>query len=163
EEWLNAVLAAVCVGCAALAAGLTMGLLSLEPLEMAIKLRSGSEIEQRQAAKLLPLITRHHLLLATLLMFNSLATEARQAFALPIFLDNLMPAYVAVILSVTLVLFFGEILPSAFFTGPNQLAMASALSPVVVALMVIMSPIAWPIAWCLDRVLGVGEWPDLPI
>ena len=41
STWLNVVLTGVCVVCAGLAAGLTMGLLSIEPLEMAIKQRSG--------------------------------------------------------------------------------------------------------------------------
>lgn len=41
SKWLNVVLTMVCVVCAGLAAGLTMGLLSIEPLEMAIKQRSG--------------------------------------------------------------------------------------------------------------------------
>ena len=39
--WVNIALTFVCVVCAGLAAGLTMGLLSIEPLEMAIKQRSG--------------------------------------------------------------------------------------------------------------------------
>lgn len=41
STWLNVALTMVCVVCAGLAAGLTMGLLSIEPLEMAIKQRSG--------------------------------------------------------------------------------------------------------------------------
>lgn len=41
STWLNLVMTVVCVTCAGLAAGLTMGLLSIEPLEMAIKQRSG--------------------------------------------------------------------------------------------------------------------------
>ncbi|CAM9289328.1 unnamed protein product, partial [Hapterophycus canaliculatus] len=66
----------VCVVCAGLAAGLTMGLLSIEPLEMAIKQRSaGTAAEKRQASRILPLVSRHHFLLVTLLLFNSLANE----------------------------------------------------------------------------------------
>ncbi|CAM9843560.1 unnamed protein product [Choristocarpus tenellus] len=41
SKWLNIVLVAVCTLCAGFAAGLTMGLVSIDPLEMAIKLRSG--------------------------------------------------------------------------------------------------------------------------
>ena len=44
----------------------------------------------------------------------------RAAQALPVFLDRLMPSWAAVLLSVTVVLICGEILPSAVFTGPNQ-------------------------------------------
>lgn len=41
SKWVNVVFTMICVVCAGLAAGLTMGLLSIEPLEMAIKQRSG--------------------------------------------------------------------------------------------------------------------------
>ena len=41
--------------------------------------------------------------------------------ALPIFLNMIVPEFVAVIMSVTLVLIFGEIIPSAVFTGPKKL------------------------------------------
>lgn len=39
--WINIAFTAICVVCAGLAAGLTMGMVSIEPLEMAIKQRSG--------------------------------------------------------------------------------------------------------------------------
>ena len=79
---------------------------------------------------------------------NALANEA-----LPLFLDKLVPAYVAVIISVTLVLFIGEIIPTAIFTGPNQLAISSKLVPLVKFVLLILSPIAWPIAKLLDYFL----------
>ena len=72
--------------------------------------------------------------MVTLLLMNALANEA-----LPLFLDKLVPAYMAVILSVTLVLFFGEIIPSAIFTGPNQLAISSKLAPLVRLVLVVKS------------------------
>lgn len=43
STWVNIALTFVCVVCAGLAAGLTMGLVSIEPLEMAIKQRSGEQ------------------------------------------------------------------------------------------------------------------------
>lgn len=46
----------------------------------------------------MPLITRHHVLLVTLLLYNAAANEA-----LPIFFDDLMPTPYAVGLSVTMV------------------------------------------------------------
>ena len=89
---------------------------------------------------------------------NALANEA-----LPLFLDKLVPEYIAVILSVTMVLFFGEIIPSAIFTGPNQLAISSKLAPLVRFVLFILAPIAWPIAKMLDIFLhggGGGEGHD---
>jgi metal transporter CNNM len=145
----NAVGAAVCVLVSALAAGLTVGLLSLDPLMLLIKTRAGATLTQReQAGRLVPIIQRRHLLLVTLLLLNSLSSEA-----LPIFLNDLVPDYVAVLLSVVLVLVFGEILPSAVFTGPKQLQMASRLAPLVNVCLCIVYPIAYPISLVLDWLL----------
>jgi CBS domain containing-hemolysin-like protein len=132
-----------------MACGLTQGLLSLNPLEMNIKMRSGTEEEKKMGAKVLPLITNHHLLLVTLMLTNATANEA-----LPLFLDKLVPPYIVIILSVTLVLIFGEIVPSAFMTGPNQLQIAAFLAPVTWFLIFIMYPIAYPLAKALDSWLG---------
>lgn len=116
----NGVMAFICVCTAALAAGLTLGLLSLDPLNLLIKMRTASsEEEKRQAASLLPIVRQHHMLLVTLLLLNSMANEA-----LPLFLDKIVPGYLAIILSVTMVLFFGEIIPSAIFTGPQRIKIA---------------------------------------
>ena len=60
-----------------------------------------------------------------------------------------MPSWLAVILSVSLVLFFGEIFPSAVFTGKNQLAIAAGMSWLVYTLMMVLGPVAWPISWML--------------
>lgn len=149
KSWEQLGGAAACVLCAALAAGLTVGLMSLDPLELEVKRRVGTAEERKYAERICPLISRHHRLLVTLLLFNSLANEA-----LPIFLAELVPSYVAVLLSVTAILIFGEIIPSALFTGPQQLVMASRLSGFVYLLMGLFYPIAGPLAWCLDRWLG---------
>ena len=138
----------MCVCCAALAAGLTMGLVSLEAFDLRIKERSGTDQEKRLAKKLLPLVTNtpHHQLLVTLLLCNSVANEA-----LPLFLDKLVPEWCAIIVSVVFVLVFGEILPSAVFTGPAKLRMAAMFSNMVWCLMFILKPIAYPIACILDH------------
>ena len=150
---VNGGMAAICVTMAALAAGLTMGLLSLDPLMLLIKIRAGAnKAERDQAASLLPIVQQHHRLLVSLLLMNACANEA-----LPLFLDKLVPSYVAVILSVTLVLFFGEIIPSAVFTGPNQLKIASSLVPLVRTIMFLLSPLAYPIAKMLDIILHDEE------
>ena len=92
--------ALACVTTAALAAGLSMGMLSLDPLMLLVKIRAPrSPEEKEQAESLLPIVKKHHLLLVTLLLLNSMANEA-----LPLFLDRLVPPYLAVLLSVTFVL-----------------------------------------------------------
>lgn len=145
----NALAAAVCVGVAALAAGLTLGLLGLDPLLLLIKERAADSMAERTAAsRLLPVVQQHHRLLVTLLLMNAVANEA-----LPLFLEQLVSPAVAVLVSVTLVLFFGEIIPSAIFTGPNQLKIASALVPLVKVVSWLLYPVAGPIAALLDRLL----------
>ena len=113
---------------------------------------------KKYAARLIPLKKDHHLLLVTLLLVNAGVNEA-----LPIFLDRVVPyPWMAVLLSVTMVLIFGEILPSAIFTGPNQLKIASSFSGVVCVFMWVLRPIAWPIARLLDLCLGHGGGGEGP-
>jgi metal transporter CNNM len=124
-------------------------MLAMDPLMLLIKERAGeTEEERKMASTLLPIVNQHHRLLVTLLLMNSIANEA-----LPIFLEALVPPSVAILLSVTMVLFFGEIIPSAIFTGPNQLKLAHRLVPLVQAALFLLYPIAGPIAKILDHVL----------
>jgi metal transporter CNNM len=152
----NAIGALLCVTLAALAAGLTLGLLGLDPLVLLIKERAGPDPQERQMArKLLPVIQQHHRLLVTLLLLNAMANEA-----LPLFLEALVSPALAVIISVTLVLFFGEIIPSAIFTGPDQLHIATKLLPLVRVILWLAYPIAVPIAKLLDVLLHEKEEDD---
>ncbi|CAJ1380760.1 unnamed protein product [Effrenium voratum] len=160
KVFIHVIASATCILMAALAAGLTMGLVSLEPVELhiieAARLEDCSSNKeqarlqkQKDAAKLiLPLLKDHHLLLVTLLLLNALANEA-----LPIFLDDLLSPFFAVLLSVTFVLVCGEILPSAIFTGPWQLTASAWFIPVVKFLLGAMYCIAKPIAKILDKAL----------
>lgn len=73
--------------------------------------------------------------------------------ALPLFLDKLVPQWAAIVISVTAVLFVGEIIPAAIFTGPSKMRVASMLSNVVWAAVLLMSPLAFPLGWILDRLI----------
>lgn len=152
EDIYNSLMATFCVVCAGLAAGLTIGLLSLDVTKLEIKIMTGSLEEKVAAEKILPIIKQHHLLLVTLLLFNAMANET-----LPVFLGALMPNYVAVIVSVLLVLIFGEIIPSAFFTGPNQLLTGARLTPLVYLLLALFYPVSYPISKILDYWFGEDE------
>lgn len=180
EWWIHVACAVVCVCSAAMAAGLTMGLMSLDEFDMELLLETKAEetedkivrkelVRDQSYARLLhPLISKtyfkhnlcgcmptmldpsnHHYLLVTLLLVNSAANEA-----LPVFLDNLVPAWVAVLISVSLVLVFGEIIPSAVFTGPRQLSIAAKFATVVRTCEFILMPLVWPISLALDGLLG---------
>jgi len=54
----------------------------------------------------MPILHDHHLLLSTLLISNAIAMEG-----LPIFLNAIVPAYLAVIISTIAVVVVGEIIP----------------------------------------------------
>jgi metal transporter CNNM len=128
---------------------MTMGLLSLDQLKLRIKLLVGSPEEKKAAKQILPLIESHHFLLCTLLLFNAVANEA-----LPVFLDDIVPSWAAVVIAVTAVLICGEILPTALFTGPKQLQIAAKFSGLVYFLQVLFYPVAYPMSLGLDKMLG---------
>ncbi|KAG6576423.1 DUF21 domain-containing protein [Phytophthora cinnamomi] len=150
--WMYLCVCLLLVCAAGLMAGLTMGLVSLDMLNVRILELEGSELEKQCARKVRPVLERHHLLLVTLLVVNATANEA-----LPIFLDKLVPEGVSIVLSVTCVLMFGEIIPSAIFTGPSQLRIAAALTPGVKVLMAVVFPIAYPISKLLDWWIGADH------
>lgn len=119
---------------------------------MKIKSQSGTAKEKEYANKVIPIIKNHHLLLVSLMLWNASATEA-----LPIFLNKLVPEFVSIIISVTLVLMFGEIIPASILTGPAQLQIAATLTPLVYVVLVIFFPIAYPLSLLLDRIIGHDE------
>jgi len=130
-------------------AGCTMGVLSLDPLKLKLKLLEGTAEEKAWATAVLPVLQSHHHLLVALLLCNAAANEA-----LPIFLNRLVDEGTAVLISVTCVLIFGEILPSAVMTGPAQLRIAAAVAPFIKGLLIVTAPISWPMAKGLDLWLG---------
>ena len=137
----------LCIMIGATMAGLLMGVMSLDPLLINVKARTAkSEVERQQAVTLLPFVQNKNLVLVSLLLVNCGTNEA-----LPVFLDNLIEnPLVTVLLSLTVVLVFGEILPSAYFTGRDQLASACKLVPILRFVIIITSPISYPLAKLMD-------------
>ncbi|KAL3696777.1 hypothetical protein R1sor_010853 [Riccia sorocarpa] len=136
---------------AGLMSGLTLGLMSLDVVDLEVLERSGSQLEQRRAAAIKPVLQKQHQLLVTLLLCNSASMEA-----LPIFLDNMFNPVVAVILSVTLVLAFGEVLPQAVCSRYG-LAVGANLIWLVKILMILCYPISFPVGKLLDHLLGHND------
>lgn len=156
EYIMDSFLSLICVMVAGLAAGLTMGMLSADELELEIFLNGGGTPEQQASAEvLMPIVKTGHQLLVTLLIVNSIANET-----LPIFMNRLMDWKMAIVTSATAVLFVGEIIPSAIFSGPHKLAFSAYLVPLVRVAMVMLFPVAWPLAKLLDVVLGSPEGPS---
>ncbi|KMT16192.1 hypothetical protein BVRB_3g053520 [Beta vulgaris subsp. vulgaris] len=136
---------------AGLMSGLTLGLMSLSLVDLEILKRSGTQDEKKQAASILPVVQKQHQLLVTLLLCNAVAMEA-----LPIYLDKLFNQYIAIVLSVTLVLAFGEVIPQSICTRYG-LAVGANFIWLVRILMIVTYPISYPIAKVLDWLLGHSE------
>ncbi|KVI01617.1 Cystathionine beta-synthase, core [Cynara cardunculus var. scolymus] len=98
-----------------------------------------------------PVVQKQHQLLVTLLLCNAAAMEA-----LPLYLDKIFNQVVAIVLSVTFVLFFGEVIPQAICTRYG-LAVGANFVWLVRILMIICYPIAYPIGKILDLVLGHND------
>ena len=127
---------------------------------------SGEGSERNHAAKVLRLLKRgKHWVLVTLLLGNVITNET-----LPIVLDRSLgggwPAVLGStvligknsrasfwILSDRLTVIFGEIIPQSICVRYG-LPIGAWMSPLVLILMYILSPVAWPTAKLLDRLLG---------
>ncbi|XP_074575293.1 DUF21 domain-containing protein At4g14240-like [Curcuma longa] len=136
---------------AGIMSGLTLGLMSLGLVELEILQRSGTPVEKKQAATILPVVQKQHQLLVTLLLCNAAAMEA-----LPLYLDRIFNPFVAIVLSVTFVLAFGEVIPQAICTRYG-LAVGANLVWLVRILMIMCYPIAYPVGKILDCALGHNE------
>ncbi|PIA26500.1 hypothetical protein AQUCO_09200006v1 [Aquilegia coerulea] len=136
---------------AGIMSGLTLGLMSLGLVELEILQRSGTSNEKKQAATILPVVQKQHQLLVTLLLCNACAMEA-----LPLYLDKIFHPFVAIVLSVTFVLAFGEVIPQAICTRYG-LAVGANFVWLVRILMIICYPISYPIGKILDLVLGHND------
>eukprot|EP00484_Ammonia_sp_Unknown_P020568 CAMPEP_0197044272 /NCGR_PEP_ID=MMETSP1384-20130603/20371_1 /TAXON_ID=29189 /ORGANISM="Ammonia sp." /LENGTH=566 /DNA_ID=CAMNT_0042475703 /DNA_START=39 /DNA_END=1739 /DNA_ORIENTATION=+ len=135
--------------------GLNVSLLSIDAKknELTIQLSNKNsglvpESKLKMMSKLQPLIRDRHLLLVTLLVANASCMEA-----LPIFLDELVASWLAIVISVTFVLIFGEILPQAVFTA-DPLKSGYKLYYVIWTMKWLLWPICKPLACILDCILS---------
>ncbi|PSS31340.1 DUF21 domain-containing protein [Actinidia chinensis var. chinensis] len=149
--WLFLVVVVGLVTFAGLMAGLTLGLMSLGLVDLEVLMKSGRPQDRIHASKIFPVVKNQHLLLCTLLIGNSLAMES-----LPIFLDKLVPPWAAILISVTLILMFGEIMPQAICTRYG-LTVGATAAPFVHLLLWLFFPVAYPISKVLDWMLGKGH------
>ncbi|KAJ4833760.1 hypothetical protein Tsubulata_036244 [Turnera subulata] len=146
--WTYLVICVALVSFAGLMSGLTLGLMSLSLVDLEVLIKAGQPQDRKNAEKILPIVKNQHLLLCTLLIGNAMAMEA-----LPIFLDAILPAWGAILISVTLILAFGEIIPQAVCSRYG-LSVGAKLSVVVRLIVIVFFPIAYPISKLLDWILG---------
>jgi metal transporter CNNM len=150
----NTTMVITCILVGALMSGLLMGIMSLDPLILGVKARAAdTEAERRNAKALLPFVQQKNRVLVAVLLINCGVNES-----LPIFLEALIDnPLLTVLLSLTAVLVVGEILPSAYFTGRDQIKSASRLISVLRLVIVITSPISYPISKLMDYYFLHGD------
>nr|POE79171.1 duf21 domain-containing protein [Quercus suber] len=151
EFFIHILIIVLLVMFAGMMSGLTLGLMSMSLVDLEVLAKSGTPKDRKHAAKILPVVKNQHLLLCTLLICNAAAMET-----LPIFLDHLVTAWGAILISVTLILLFGEIIPQSVCSRYG-LAIGAAVAPVVRVLVFICFPVAYPISKLLDYLLGHGH------
>ncbi|CAI9771940.1 unnamed protein product [Fraxinus pennsylvanica] len=108
EWWVNLVISFALVAFASITSGLSLGLLSHSKVDLEVLIKSGVPREQKNAAKVLPIVKNEILLLCTLFIAKSLTMEA-----LPIFMDRILPFWSAILVSMTFVVAFVEVIPQA--------------------------------------------------
>ncbi|KAG1063324.1 hypothetical protein G6F42_027231 [Rhizopus arrhizus] len=131
-------------------AGLTLGLMGMDETNLHVLIQSGTESEKKYAKQVLKLLSRgKHWVLVTLLLSNVIVNET-----LPIILDGVLGGgWKAVVISTALIVIFGEVIPQSICVRYG-LAIGAKASGMVLALMYIMYPIAYPTALLLDFFLG---------
>ncbi|KAE8218568.1 hypothetical protein CF319_g7578 [Tilletia indica] len=130
-------------------AGLTLGLMGLDPINLQVLSTSGTAKEQKNALKVLRLLEKgRHWVLVVLLLGNVIVNET-----LPVFLSDFGGGIAAVLSSTVLIVIFGEIVPQSI-CARHGLAIGAFCAPLVHLTMILFAPVAWPTAKLLDYCLG---------
>lgn len=140
----NILLVGLLVTLSGLFSGLTLGLMSLAPNELARKATLGDS----RAKKVYDVRKSGNRLLVTLLVGNVASISV-----LSIVLDAATSGLVAALATTGLITVFGEIIPQAVFSR-YALALGSSTAWLVKLFLVLFFPVAAPLAWVLDKLLG---------
>lgn len=130
--------------CSAIFSGLTLGYFSLDLATLRRRAKAGDV----QAMAVYPIRMKGNLLLTTLLLGNVTVNTI-----LSVYLGSMISGVFASLLATSLIFLFGEIGPQALFSR-HALAFGSRLAPVARFLIILFYPIAFPVSWTLDKLLG---------
>ncbi|MCR4314335.1 MAG: DUF21 domain-containing protein, partial [Candidatus Uhrbacteria bacterium] len=128
----------------AIFSGLNLGLFSLNQTDLERK----SALGDKRAKLVLRLRNRGNLLLVTILLAN-VALNA----SISIILGDLMTGLLAGVIATGLIVIFGDIVPQAICTR-YALGIGARTAWMMEISMVLLYPVAKPIAWVLDNTLG---------
>jgi len=132
------------LACSAMFSGLTLGYFSLSVHTLERRARLGDN----EAAVIYSIRKHGNQLLTTLLLGNVTVNTA-----LSVYLGSLVSGVVAGATATALIFLFGEIIPQAAFARHAKWV-GYHFAPIMRVLIVVMSPVTFPIAYILDRLLG---------
>lgn len=149
--WLHLLFAVLLIGVSALMAVLMRSYFTQDVMALKVQMSGGSAIEQKHATMIYPIVQKHYLLLATLLIAPCITSEW-----LPLFLTRLFPEWLSILISVLCIYFFASILPQAL--GKRvRFSLAYYFSFLTYALMGILFIIAFPFAKLFEILIGHEE------
>lgn len=153
EYWMKLIISAVLILLGGVFAGLTIGLMGCDDLHLQVLEQSGDASERVHARKVLKLLRRgKHWVLVTLLLGNVIVNET-----LPIVFDSIIGGgWPAVLISTAMIVIFGEVIPQATCVRYG-LSIGAKLEPIVLFMMYLLWPIAYPTALILDACLGESQ------
>ncbi|XP_063304670.1 metal transporter CNNM4 isoform X1 [Pelobates fuscus] len=148
-QWLQGCIIVVLLALSGIFSGLNLGLMALDPMELRVVQRCGSDRERRYAAKIEPVRRQGNYLLCSLLLGNVLVNTT-----LTTLLDDLIGSGLAAIMTSTLgIVVLGEIVPQALCSR-HGLAVGANTLFLTRFFMVLTFPLAYPVSKLLDCVLG---------
>lgn len=149
-QWWHIVVTVVCIILSGTFSGLTLGLMSLDMIDLRVLSQSGTDREKKYALRILPVRRHGNWLLCTLLIGNTSVNAA-----LAIVTAELFGGIAGFLSSTFIILFVGEIIPQAVCYRFGLVVGAYAV-PFIRILMYLTAPLSFTTALALDFVLG-GE------
>jgi metal transporter CNNM len=135
------------VGASAVCSGLNIAFMSLDPQDLRRKAKLGN----KQAQRVVPLRSKHYLVLAAILLTNVGAVSATS-----LVMERKFFGLLAGILTTLLIVILGEILPQAYFTR-NSLAFCARLVPLLRLMVFITYPVSKLLSLLLNRLFGTEK------
>ncbi|XP_030057526.1 metal transporter CNNM4 isoform X2 [Microcaecilia unicolor] len=147
--WLQIILIIVLLTLSGMFSGLNLGLMALDPIELRIVQKCGTDKEKRYAKKIEPIRRKGNYLLCSLLLGNVLVNTT-----LTILLDDLIGSGLGAVIASTIgIVIFGEIVPQALCSR-HGLAVGANTIILTKFFMMVTFPLSFPISKILDFALG---------